>query len=190
MRAEVTSAHQIQIAGGSHVKIDNPFLRNANQNGGGYNAIHVYNTVSDLHIDNPTIDSGAATAINSDSSDLSNVTVTNPDISNVGTKYAISTPGVLINDKSPRSNYGGMPTYTGDGTTGRTISLGFTPTYVAVRGSDGTWYDVHGEFGTGYQHTSPTGELSIVDDGIAVGDNSGDADPNTDTETYDLYYEV
>lgn len=100
--------------------------------------------------------------------------------------------GSTIMDRSPAAalvDVGGAPTYTGDGTTGRNIDLGFTPSYVAVQGSDSTWYDVHREFGNGYQHTTPTGELSIVDGGFQVGDNAGDADPNTTGETYTVYYE-
>lgn len=98
--------------------------------------------------------------------------------------------GILINGKSPRTNIGGLGTYTGDGTQNRTILLGFTPTYVAVRGSDGTWYDIHADFGEGFDHSVPTGELNIVTDGFQVGDNDGDADPNTDTETYTVLYEA
>jgi len=101
--------------------------------------------------------------------------------------------GYTIDGKGPRTALDGitaLPSYTGDGTTGRTVNLGFTPNYVAVRGSDGTWYDVHSEFGNGYQHNSPSGELSISAGGITVGDNGSDADPNTDTEPYDVYFEV
>lgn len=109
---------------------------------------------------------------------------------NVSTPYNSTSLRVLVDGKSLRTNYGGMPTYTGDGSTGRNITFEVSPTYVAVRGSDGTWYDVHAEFGPGYQHSSPTGELSITSNGIAVGDSGSDTDPNTNGEIYDVYYEV
>jgi hypothetical protein len=74
--------------------------------------------------------------------------------------------------------------YTGDGTTGRTISLGWRPSKVFVEGSDGTLYEVRDDSLSPIDGVAPSGELSIVDDGFTVGDNGADADPNTDTETY------
>lgn len=83
---------------------------------------------------------------------------------------------------APRSG-----TYTGDGTQNRTIQTAINPEYVVVEGSDGTKYDVHTQWGSGYQFTDPAGELSLVDGGFEVGDGGGDANPNTDTESYTFY---
>lgn len=77
--------------------------------------------------------------------------------------------------------------YKGNGTTGRTISLGFQPRIVVVEGSDGTQYDIREGMTKGGVGSSPSGELSIASDGFTVGDNSADADPNTDTESYSYW---
>jgi hypothetical protein len=77
--------------------------------------------------------------------------------------------------------------YTGDGTQGRTIDVGVRPVAVIIRASDGTTYDVwqfddviaRGVFGN-----DPAGQLGIADNGISIGDNGADADPNTNGETY------
>lgn len=89
-----------------------------------------------------------------------------------------------FDDNNRRSRAG---TYTGDGTTGRSIRLAVAPEYVVIEGSDGAKYDVHRQFGTGYHHTTPTGELSLTDNGIIVGSSSGGNDPNISGENYTFY---
>jgi len=76
--------------------------------------------------------------------------------------------------------------YTGDGTTGRTINLDRRPSLVYVEGSDGTLYETRDDSLSAINGTTPSGELSISDTGFSVGDNGADADPNTDTETYQV----
>lgn len=87
-------------------------------------------------------------------------------------------------DSEARNAVRQVDTYTGDGTTGRSFDVGFRPTVVYVEGSDGTLYEVRDSGISPMNGTTPAGELSIYDSGFTVGDNSNDADPNTDTETY------
>jgi len=75
-------------------------------------------------------------------------------------------------------------TYTGDGTTGRTIALGFQPSKVILVDEAGNVYDRYEGLGTGVYGADPSGELSFAADGFTVGDNVIDADPNTNGETY------
>lgn len=78
-------------------------------------------------------------------------------------------------------------TYVGDGTAKRFVPVGMTPDHVVIQSSDGTLYDVHAIFGTGYLHDTPVGGFSIVSGGFEVGDNSSNVDPNTEGETYTFY---
>lgn len=77
-------------------------------------------------------------------------------------------------------------TYTGDGTTGRHIVTFTNPEHVIVEGSDGTLYDVHAQFGPGFEHNDPAGELSLTDGGFTISSSSG-TDPNITGETYTFY---
>lgn len=79
-------------------------------------------------------------------------------------------------------------TYTGDGTTGRLIDLGFRPEWVIIEDGAGNLYEVRDSGYGPFIGTTPAGELSIADSGFTVGDNGADADPNTNAETYS--YEV
>jgi hypothetical protein len=78
-------------------------------------------------------------------------------------------------------------TYTGDGTQNRVIQCAVTPEYVVVEGPDGTKYDIHAQFGTGYHHTDPAGGLSISEGGFVVGDQTTGAEPNISGESYTFY---
>lgn len=74
--------------------------------------------------------------------------------------------------------------YTGDGTTGRTISTSRPPSLVIIEGSDGTIYSAARGLSGSPMGTDPSGELSIGSSGFTVGDDGADADPNTNGESY------
>jgi hypothetical protein len=84
-------------------------------------------------------------------------------------------------------SYSRSGTFTGDSTAGRMVNIALTPDHVVLKSSDGTLYDVHSQFGTGYHHSAPDGEFSITDGGFTVGHNGADADPNTSGRTYTFY---
>lgn len=152
-------------------------------------------TVSDCHYRGNSSGSKNANGVTVQSGATINgaVRFSNLSFEYVTTPYDINQNlGVLIDGHAPTENVGGTPTYTGDGTATQSISLGFRPTYVVIVGSDGTVYDTHdnSEFGDGYLHTDAPGATTITADGFDVGNGTGDQDPNTDTETYDVYYEV
>lgn len=79
--------------------------------------------------------------------------------------------------------------YTGDGSTGRTLASNFQFEYALVTeagsGSAEDAYAGNVPDGTLTGNTF-SGELT-VGVGITVGDNSGDSDPNTNNETYDVH---
>lgn len=80
--------------------------------------------------------------------------------------------------------------YTGDGTTGRTIAGDFQFNWIVIEEAGGTVVDayVSGLSNGAMSGGSFSGELTVESTGgFTVGDNSGDADPNTDTETYQVF---
>lgn len=82
--------------------------------------------------------------------------------------------------------------YTGDGTTGRTLAADFAFERVTVEEGGGTAVDAYaGGLSNGaLSGNSFAGELTVESTGgFTVGDNGADADPNTDTETYQVIAE-
>jgi hypothetical protein len=80
--------------------------------------------------------------------------------------------------------------YAGDGTTGRTLASDFLFEQVVVEEPSGNASDAYlGGLSDGALATFAfDGELTVESTGgITVGDNSGDADPNTNGETYEVY---
>jgi len=83
---------------------------------------------------------------------------------------------------SPRTG-----SYTGDGTTGRKIGAGMNPEHVVIQNqSSGTYYDVHVQFGEGWQFNPPSGGLSIVEGGFQVDNGGSNGDPNVNGTTYEF----
>jgi hypothetical protein len=78
-------------------------------------------------------------------------------------------------------------TYSGDGMTGRLIKTYSDPEHVIIEDGSGTLYDVHAQFGTGFEYTAPSGELSLADGGFTVGNNGSGADPNASGKAYTFY---
>lgn len=77
-------------------------------------------------------------------------------------------------------------TYTGDGTTGRKIVTHMENNHVVVKSIDGKFFDVHSSWGKGYQHSKPSGELSLASNGFNVGDSNSDSHPNKDGVKYEF----
>lgn len=80
--------------------------------------------------------------------------------------------------------------YTGDGSTGRTIASDFQFEKVVVQEGGGTAVESYvGGLSNGtLSGNSFSGELTVESSGgFTVGDNSADSDPNTNTETYEVY---
>jgi len=80
--------------------------------------------------------------------------------------------------------------YSGDGTTGRTLAVDFQFEEARVEESGGTAVDAYaGGLSNGALGGSTfSGELTVESTGgLTVGDNGGDADPNTNGETYEVY---
>lgn len=80
--------------------------------------------------------------------------------------------------------------YTGDGTTGRTIAASFQFEQVIVEEAGGTAVDAYaGGLSNGaLSGGSFSGALTVESTGgFTVGDNSADADPNTNGESYSVH---
>ncbi len=107
--------------------------------------------------------------------------------------YSLNGGGSINPNSGASINNGGegkwtrTGTYTGDGSTDRSIYIAKASDHVVVEAADGTLYDVHSDFGTGYQHNAPAGELSISGNSIILGDDGSDAEPNTSGESYRFY---
>jgi hypothetical protein len=78
-------------------------------------------------------------------------------------------------------------TYTGDGTADRFIQTFSNPEHVIIEDGNETKYDVHAQFGTGYQHNAASGELLLTDGGFTVGGSGGDTNLNSVGKKYTFY---